>query len=207
MDYLLANQERVIELFLQHIVLVSISMAVALVIAVPVSIFAVRHPRVQAMILGIWGIIYTIPSMALLALLIPWFGLGTYSALVALVAYTQMILVRNIVAAITNINPAVTEAALGMGMNKWQLLYKIELPLALPLVDSGIRIAIVTIIGIASIAAFIDAGGLGVIIFEGIRTDNPSKVVAGTILLAALSIGADGLFRLVELWLSLRPRT
>lgn len=207
MDYLIANQSRVLELFMQHVTLVAISMVIALVIAVPVGIFAARHPRWQTMVLGVWGVVYTIPSMALFALLIPWFGLGTYSAMIALIAYTQMILTRNIVVAINSINPAVVEAALGMGMSRWQVLYKIELPLALPLVVSGIRVAVVTVIGIASIAAFIDAGGLGVLIFEGIRTDNASKVIAGTAVLALFSIAADCIFRLLEMWLKLRPRT
>lgn len=207
MDYLISNQPRVLELFFQHVTLVTVSMLIALVIAVPAGIFAARHPRWQTMILGTWGVIYTIPSMALFAFLIPWFGLGTYSALIALVAYTQMILTRNIVVAINSINPAVVEAALGMGMSRWQVLYKIELPLALPLVVSGIRVAVVTVIGIASIAAFIDAGGLGVLIFEGIRTDNASKVIAGTAVLALFSVGADCIFRLLEMWLKLRPRT
>lgn len=207
MNYLLANPDRVWQLFLQHLILTAISIMIATVIAIPSGIAAARHPRAQSLLIGVLGVVYTIPSLALFGLLVPWFGLGFYSALVALVVYSQMILVRNTILAITGINPAVIEAAQGMGMSSWQILVRVELPLSLPLILSGLRIAVVTVIGIGSIAAYINAGGLGVLIFEGIRTDNTSKLVAGTIMLALLAVGADALFRLGEFWLKLRPRT
>jgi osmoprotectant transport system permease protein len=116
-------------------------------------------------------------------------------------------LVRNTILAMNSINPSVIEAAQGMGMNRWQILFRVEFPLALPLIMSGLRLATVTTIGLASIAAYIDAGGLGTLIFEGIRTDNNSKVIAGTIMLALMAIAADALFRLGDFWLRLRPRT
>ena len=207
MGYLLANPERVFQLFLQHLELVALSIAIATAIAIPAGIAVSRHTGARLLLLGILGAIYAIPSLALFGLLVPWFGLGFYSALIALVAYSQMVLVRNTVLAMNSISPSVIESAHGMGMSRWQILFQIELPLAIPLILSGLRIAVVTIIGIASIAAYINAGGLGTLIFEGIRTDNTSKVIAGTIMLALLAIGADALFRLADLWLRLRPRT
>lgn len=207
MGYLLANPNRVFQLFLQHLALVAIALAIAAAIAIPTGIAVSRHAGARSLLLGILGVIYTIPSLALFGMLVPWFGLGYYSALVALVAYCQMVLVRNTILAMNSINPSVIEAAQGMGMSRRQILFRVELPLALPLILSGLRLATVTTIGLASIAAYIDAGGLGTLIFEGIRTDNNSKVIAGTIMLALMAIGADALFRLGDLWLRLRPRT
>jgi osmoprotectant transport system permease protein len=207
MSYLLAHPERVYQLFLQHLALVALSITIGAAIAIPTGIIVSRHNGARSLLLGILGVIYTIPSLALFGLLVPWLGLGFYSALVALVAYSQMMLVRNTILGMNSINPSVIEAAQGMGMSGRQILFRVELPLALPLILSGLRITVVTVIGIASIAAYIDAGGLGTLIFEGIRTDNTSKVLAGTIMLALLAIGSDTLFRMVDLWVRLRPRT
>lgn len=198
MGYLFSNYERVIGLFFDHLYLVAISLFIALLIALPLGIIASRYKRLYTPIIGTLGIMYTIPSIALFALLIPFLGLGFKSALTALVAYSQMILVRNIVAGIRGIEPSVIEAAKGMGMGKWRILWKIEIPLALPVVIAGIRIATVSVIGIAAIAAYINAGGLGELIFEGIYQDHSQKIIAGTIGVATLAIGVDVLFRFIE---------
>ncbi|MFC4766261.1 ABC transporter permease [Effusibacillus consociatus] len=197
MKYLVSNFERVLGLFVDHLYFVAISLLISILIAVPLGIVASRIKKLYTPIIGTLGVIYTIPSLALFALLIPFLDLGFKPAVTALVAYTQMILVRNIVTAIRGIEPAVIEAAKGMGMSKWRILWKIELPLALPVVIAGIRIATVSMIGIGAIAAYINAGGLGELIFEGIYQDHPGKIVAGTIAVAILAIMTDIFFRIV----------
>ncbi|MBU8879930.1 ABC transporter permease [Bacillus sp. FJAT-29790] len=198
MNYFISNFDRVVKLFLEHLYLVSISLFVALIIATVLGITVSRYKKLYTPVIGSLGVIYTIPSIALFALMIPILGLGFKSAFIALIAYSQMILVRNIVAAIRGIDPSIIEAAKGMGMGKWRILFKIELPLALPVVVAGIRIATVSIIGIAAIAAYINAGGLGELIFEGIYQDHSQKIIAGTVAVAFLAIAADIGFRLLE---------
>lgn len=203
MGYLMSNFDRVVKLFFEHLYLVSISLFVAIMIATVLGITISKYKQLYSPIIGSLGILYTIPSIALFALMIPVFGLGFKSAFIALVAYSQMILVRNIVAGIRGIDPAIIEAARGMGMSKMMILLKIELPLALPVVIAGIRIATISVIGIATIAAYINAGGLGELIFEGIYQDHSQKIIAGTIAVAFLAVGTDICFRLIERKLSI----
>ncbi|MFC3885635.1 ABC transporter permease [Bacillus songklensis] len=198
MEYLLANYDRVFELFQEHLYLIFISLLISLAIAIPVGVIIPRFKVLHTPVMGILGMMYTIPSLALFALMVPFLGLGFKAAVTALVAYSQMILVRNIVTAVQGIDPAVIEAAKGMGMGKWRIFWKIELPLALPVVIAGIRIAIVSMIGIGAIAAYINAGGLGELIFEGIYQDHPQKVIAGTIAVILLTLISDLLLRFVE---------
>lgn len=195
MNYLISNFDRVVKLLVEHLYLVSLSLFTALIIASVLGIIISRYQHLYGPIVGGLGIIYTIPSIALFALMIPILGLGFKSAFIALVAYSQMILVRNIVAGIRGIDPAIIEAAKGMGMGKWRILFRIEIPLALPVVIAGIRIATISIIGIATIAAYINAGGLGELIFEGIYQDHSQKIIAGTIAVAILAIATDIGFR------------
>lgn len=198
MKYLFTQFDKVSELFWQHLYLVSVSLFIALCIAVPLAILVSRFSKVYPLVISGLGIMYTIPSLALFALMIPFLGLGTKSAITALVAYSQMTLVRNIVTAIRGIEPSIIEAAKGMGMNQWRIIRKIILPLAMPVVIAGIRIATVSMIGIAAIAAYINAGGLGQLIFEGIYQDHSGKIVSGTIAVAFLAIMSDLIFRLIE---------
>jgi osmoprotectant transport system permease protein len=198
MKYLVSNWERVLELFFQHLYLITVSLVIALAISIPIGVIISKVRVLYNPVVGILGIIYTIPSMALFALMIPLVGLGTRSAIIALVMYAQMILVRNVVAAIDGINPTVIEAAKGMGMGKWRVFWKIEIPLALPVVIAGIRITVVSLIAIGAIAAYINAGGLGLLIFEGINQFNPQKVIAGTIAITFLAIVLDQLLRVLQ---------
>jgi osmoprotectant transport system permease protein len=136
--------------------------------------------------------------MALLGVLVLVEGLGFWTAVTALAAYAQMILVRNIAAGISGVDRSVIEAAVGSGMSPWQVLWRVERPLAMPVVIAGVRIATVSIIGIASVAAWVGAGGLGTLIFAGIDQGNYAKAVTGAIAAMALALIADGLLRLVE---------
>lgn len=198
MKYLVSNWERVLELFFQHLFLISVSLVIALAISIPIGVIISKVKVLYNPVVGLLGIIYTIPSMALFALLIPLVGLGTRSAIFALVMYAQMILVRNVVAALEGISPAIFEAAKGMGMGRWRIFWKIEMPLAMPVIIAGIRITVVSLIGIGAIAAYINAGGLGLLIFEGINQFNPQKVIAGTVAITLLAIVTDQLLQLLQ---------
>lgn len=198
MTYLIGHVARVADLLGQHVVLVGVALVVALVIALPLGVLATRNTRAGAVILGVTGIIYTIPSLALLALLVAAIGLGQLTAIVALVAYAQMILVRGVVAGLRGVDFALIDAARGIGFTPRQTLLRVEFPAALPVVLGGVRVATVSLVALATVAAWINAGGLGVLLFEGISTNNPDKIVAGALAAAALAIVADLVLRAAE---------
>jgi osmoprotectant transport system permease protein len=198
MQYLFAHPDIVAKALGQHIWLSAAALALALLFAIPLGVLAARSAIARPAIFGLLGVIYTIPSLALFALLIPALGLGFTTALVALAAYAQMILVRNIAAGINGVDPAVVEAARGMGMSSWQVFWSVERPLAMPVALAGVRVAAVSIIGIANVAAWIDAGGLGTLVLGGIQSDYPAKAVAGALVSAALAITVDFALRRVE---------
>jgi osmoprotectant transport system permease protein len=198
MRYLFDNLPRVATLFGEHLRLAAIALVIALLIAVPLGVLVARVRWLRGPVLGVLGVIYTIPSLSLFVLLIPLFGLGAVPAVIALVAYAQLVLVRNMVVGLTGIDPAVIEAARGMGMSGWQRFARVELPLTLPLLLAGARVATLSIIGIGTIAAFINAGGLGQLLFEGVVTGNRDKIVAGALAVSILAIGANVLLRLLE---------
>lgn len=198
MIYLATHAGRVGALLGQHVVLVGVSLAVALLIALPLGVVAARNARAGTAILAVTGVLYTIPSLALLALLVAALGLGTTTAIVALVAYAQMILVRGVVAGLRGVDPALVDAARGLGFTPCQTLLRVEFPAALPVVLGGVRVATVSLVALATVAAWINAGGLGVLLFEGIGTDNPQKIFAGALAAAALAVAADLALRAAE---------
>lgn len=198
MSYLIDNPGVIVALTGQHLALTAISLALAMAIALPLGVLAARQPRVRGPVLGALGIIYTIPSLALFVLLIPIIGLGRVPAVAALVAYAQVILVRNITTGLLGVDPAVLEAARGMGMTAWQRFWRVEVRLALPVILAGVRVAVLAIIGIGTIAAFINAGGLGVLLFEGVSQSHPGKIVAGSIATSALALAVNALLRSAE---------
>jgi len=188
----------------QHLVLSVSSVLIGLAIALVLGIVCARRPRLYTVALTATTVVFVIPSLALFALLIPLLGLGVKPALVGLSSYSLLILLRNIVIGLRGVPEDVLDAADGMGYSRWQRLFRIELPLALPLIVSGSRIALVTVIGIATVAAFIDGGGLGTIILIGIDQEYPEKILVGGILTALLAIFFDffltQLERLVVQW-------
>ena len=198
MNFLLAHPATVGLRLGEHVVLVALALAIALAIALPLGVFAARRPRAGAIVLGALGAIYTIPSLALLAILVALFGLGTPTAIVALVVYAQMILVRNIAAGLSGVSPAALDAADGLGFTRLQRLVRIELPLALPAILGGVRIATGSLIAIATVAAWIDAGGLGALVFEGLHQNNPDKIVAGSLGAILLALAAELALRALE---------
>jgi osmoprotectant transport system permease protein len=175
----------------EHVVLVAISIGIAFAISLVLGIWASRRPRVYAVVVGIAALLYTIPSLALFAMLIPILGLGTKPAITGLVAYSILILVRNIATGLREVPADIVDAATGMGFNRAQRLWRVELPLALPVIVAGLRIAIVTQIGVATIAAYINAGGLGYLIFSGINQRFPEKILVGAAVASLLAIAAD----------------
>jgi osmoprotectant transport system permease protein len=191
MSYLIGHLGKVLTLAGQHIALTVTALAIALVIALPLGVLVARHRRAYVPVMGVLSVLYTIPSISLLVLLIPLLGLGFWPTVVALVIYGQAILVRNVAAGINGVDPAVLESARGMGLSQGQMLRDVELPMALPVILAGVRIATLSIIAIATIAAFFDAGGLGALIREGISQDYGDKILAGVIAVAAIAILCD----------------
>src|SRR5215212_2738960 len=198
MQYLIDTFVPIAGPFIEHIQLTLIALLIALVIAVPLSVLLARVRWLRGPVLGVLGVIYTIPSLSLLVLMIPLFGIGTTPAIIALVAYAQLVLVRNTVVGLTGLDPAILEAARGMGMNSWQRFRQVELPLALPLILAGVRLATLSIIAIATVAALVGAGGLGTPLLIGVTTGDTRKIIAGSIAVALLSFGANAILRMLE---------
>ena len=203
-EYLFKYHDKMLALLLQHLQIVCVSILISLMIAIPMAILILRSKILSVLVLSCLGIIYSIPSLALFALLIPVLGLGKGTAIFVLVIYNQYILVRNILAAFQSIDASIIEAAKGMGLSSSQLFLKIQMPLALPIILGGIRIAVVTTIGIATIAAVINAGGLGVILFDGLRMDYLPKILWGTIMAAGLALVANYILLYFEKLASLK---
>ncbi|HEI8858273.1 TPA: ABC transporter permease [Citrobacter koseri] len=178
----------------QHLVLVGAAMLMAFAISLFLGITTARRPRLYALVMAVTGMIFSIPGLALFALLIPWLGIGMLPAIVGLTAYALMILTRNIATGFHAIPLDVREAAHGMGYGAWRNLREVELPLALPFIITGLRIATTTLIGIATVAAYINAGGLGAIILAGLDQRYPEKIFIGGGLTSLLAIGADLFF-------------
>jgi osmoprotectant transport system permease protein len=196
--YLIDHPAKVLALAAAHAGLVAVALAAALAIALPLGIYAARRPRLSVWLLGALGAIYTIPSLALLAVLVRWFGIGFWSIFVALVAYAQFMLARNIVAGINGIDPAQVDAARGLGMSPAQILARVEFPQALPVVLGGVRVAAIAAIAIATLAGYVGGGGLGTLIFTGLALHNTSMIVAGSIAASLLAIAVDAALRGAE---------
>lgn len=192
------NWEELATLMRQHLTLTLTALAISLALAVPLGILVARWRRGGDIILGMLGVLYTIPSLALLVLLIPFTGLGADTAVIVLVVYAQLVLVRNIAVGLRGVEPAVREAARGMGLNWWQQLLKVELPLALPVILAGVRVATLSIIAIATVAALVNAGGMGRLLFDGVTQSNRAKLYVGALGVGLLAISADQLLRLLE---------
>ncbi|OAB25534.1 glycine/betaine ABC transporter [Paenibacillus macquariensis subsp. defensor] len=182
----------------QHMQLVLISMAIAIVVGVPLGIIVSRYPVLKTFILGGAGILQTIPSLALLGFMIPIFGIGLNTAIAALFLYSLLPIIRNTFAGIQDVDRSMIEAARGMGMTNMQILFKIEIPLSLSVIMAGIRTATVINVGTATLAAFIGAGGLGDFIFLGIQRNIDALILMGAIPAAILALILDFLLGRME---------
>jgi osmoprotectant transport system permease protein len=203
-SFLAEHGSEILQATLEHIWLVVATMALAIAIGVPLGILVARRPWLSKPILGTANIAETIPSLALLGFLLPAPWLGERAdriAITALTLYALLPIIRNTAAGITGVDPAVREAARGMGMTSRQILFQVELPLSLSTVLAGIRVATVLTIGIATIAAAVGAGGLGEFIFRGLAMVNNRLILAGAIPAAALALLADFILSVLERWL------
>ncbi len=174
-----------------HIELTVISVALGLVISLPLGVWAQRHRRFLGPVLGTTGVLYTIPSLAAFALLIPYTGGGNLTAVIPLTAYTLLILVRNVVTGLDAVPDEAREAAVAMGLTRSQRLFRLELPLAEPAIMAGVRIAVVSTVGMLTIAALVGLGGLGDLIMVGLNRPIRTAVTVGTVLSIALAVAAD----------------
>lgn len=202
-NYVGGNYPTIIRLTIEHLYLVSISVGVAILTGVPIGILITKDKKLADAVLYIASVIITIPSIALFGLMIPILslvnrGIGFWPAAIAIFLYSQLPIIRNTYTAINNIDPALREAAKGMGMSDWQRLAKIEIPLAVPVIMAGVRMAVVMNIAVATIAVYIGAGGLGTIINEGITGSNSIKLIVGAIAVSLLAIIADYLFLFIQ---------
>lgn len=191
-DWIIDNADMLALATLEHIALTLIAVVGGVLIAFPVTIVIQRRRRLIGPVLGFTGILYAIPSLALFAVLIPFTGIGLLTAEIALISYTLLILIRNGVAGLDGVEPDVVEAATGMGFSRRQRLWRVEIPLATPVMFAGLRIAVVTTIGLVAVTALIGQGGLGfVIITLGIRRAFETAILAGVGLSVLLAVLAD----------------
>jgi osmoprotectant transport system permease protein len=182
----------------EHLVLTVIAVGVGFVLAAVLSLAILRLPVLYSPVTWVTGVLYTIPSLALFALLVPYTGLSVTTAQIGLISYTLLILVRSMVGGIRGVPADVREAAIGMGYSGWRLLWKIELPLALPVIIAGLRVALVTTIGLVTVTSVIGQGGLGALIWQGIQQFFSTPLLIGAVLSIALAILLDGVLVLVQ---------
>jgi osmoprotectant transport system permease protein len=203
--FLVQNRLEIADLTLEHLTMVGISILLAATVGIPLGILITRKPTLQRPVIAAANIVQTIPSLALFGFLLPapWIGdRAGRLAILALTLYSLLPLIRNTYAGINGVDRAVVEAARGMGLTDWQLLYKVELPLASSVILAGVRVAVVISVGLATIAAAIGAGGLGELIFRGLAMVNNAVILAGAVPAALMALAADTLLGWLEKWLS-----
>jgi osmoprotectant transport system permease protein len=192
----------------EHIELTAIAVVVGFVIAFALSLVVLGSPRLEQPTTFLTGTLYTVPSLALFALLVPYTGLSLLTAEIGLVGYTLLILIRNIVGGIRGVPADVREAALGMGYDRWRLLWRVEIPIAAPVIVAGVRIATITTIGLVTVTALIGQGGLGYLILIGIQRFFTTPLIVGAVLSVALALVMDlalvGVQRLLTPWARVR---
>ena len=196
--YMIENHSQILSLLIEHLKLTLLSVGLAILIGVPLGILVSYIKKLSKPVLGVSNIMQAIPSMALLGFMIPFLGIGSLPAIVAVILYSLLPIIKNTYIGIDNINPETIEAAKGIGLTKFQILTRIQIPLALPVIMGGVRISSVTAVGLMTIAAFIGAGGLGFLVFSGIRTVDNLQILSGAIPACLLALTIDYLASLVE---------
>lgn len=189
----------------QHIYISAFALALGIIVAVPLGMLLIRTPKISGFVIGLASVMQTIPALALLAMMIPIFGIGSTPAIVALFIYSLLPILRNTYLGLDSVDPALVDAAKGMGMNSFQRLWKVELQLALPVIMSGIRLSATYVIAWTALASYIGAGGLGDLIFNGLNLYRPDLILAGSIPVIILALVADLLLGKLED--KLTPRT
>jgi osmoprotectant transport system permease protein len=203
-DWFTSRSDQILAATRQHVILTAIAVGIGLALSLPLAVVAHRRPRLRSPILAMSGVIYTIPSLALFALLVPFTGLSKTTVEIGLVGYTLLILVRNALTGLAGVPADAVDAAHGMGYDGMRLLWKVELPLALPALMGGVRIATVSTIALVTIGAEVSNGGLGQLILEGFQNDYRAEAFGASVLCVALAVVADlfllGLQRLATPW-------
>lgn len=197
-NYVVRYHDKLMVALLEHLQLVFVSLLLSLVFAVILTMLCIYFNILTKIMLNVTSMIYSVPSLAMFAILIPLTGLGKNTAIIVLVIYNQYLLLRNFLTGLHEVDKGVIEAATGMGMKKSQTLLMVQIPLAKKALFTGVRLALVSTIGIATIAASINAGGLGTILFDGLRTMNTNKIIWGSILAAGLAVFANGTLTQIE---------
>lgn len=188
----------------EQIYISAIALALGILVAVPIGIVLTRHPKLAKVIIGLASMLQTIPSLALLAMMIPLFGVGKLPAIFALFIYSLLPILRNTYIGLDNVSPVLKDSAKGMGMKPSQSILQVELPLAMPVIMTGIRLSAIYVIAWATLASYVGAGGLGDLIFSGLSLFQPPLIIGGTIPVIILSLVAD--FLLGKLEIALTPR-
>lgn len=197
-DYLVRYPDKLLKAFVEHVEIVLITLLISIILAALLTILAAYSKVASGLLVTLFSMVYSIPSLALFAILVPLTGLGKTTAIIVLVVYNQYILLRNILDGLNNVDSSIVEAATGMGMSKSQLLFQVKLPLVIKPIFTGIHLAVVSTIGIATIAASINAGGIGSVLLDGLRTVNTAKILWGTLMAAGLAIVVNGVFNVIE---------
>ena len=201
-NYDLTDSSSIPNLLVQHLTIVGISMLISLIIAIPVGILIARYRWLNLPVITVADFFYTIPALALLGVLVPITGLSLATIVIPLILYAQLALIRNTAAGVRGVDPLLIEVGRAMGMNRRQVLFRVTLPLALPVIIAGVRVAMVTSIGIASLAPLGGSDSLGDLIFLGIENIQNDQVIAGAILISLLAIVADLLLLAVQIGLN-----
>ncbi|BCU53099.1 osmoprotectant transport system permease protein [Staphylococcus auricularis] len=200
-QFLSENAGQLFEKMLEHFYISVIALIIAVVVSVPIGIMLSKLKRTSSIVLTIAGVLQTIPTLAVLAVMIPIFGVGKTPAIIALFIYVLLPMLNNTVLGVQNIDRNVKDAAISMGMTRFQLMKDIELPLALPMILSGIRLSSVYVISWATLASYVGAGGLGDFVFNGLNLYNPYMIVSAAVLVTLLALIVDFLLSLVEKWI------
>jgi len=209
LTFIADNLGVIVDLAVQHVAIVGVAVGLAVLTGVPIGIAITQNRRVADTVLYVAAMVMTIPSIALFGLMIPILstigqGIGYVPAVIAVLLYSQLPIIRNTYTAINNVDPALREAARGMGMKPVQRLFRVEIPLAVPVIMAGVRVAVVINIGVTAIAAYIGAGGLGTLISRGISQTDDRQLIAGALAVSVLAIIAD--YGLLALQKALTPR-
>ena len=197
-QYFAQNWGDIFALLIEHIELTAIAVVCAILIGVPLGILINYVKQADKPVIGAANIIQAIPAIALRGFMIPLFGIGKVPAVVAVVLYSLLPIVKNTYTGLSNIDKNTLEAAKAIGLKQWQILVKIKLPLALPVIMAGVRVASVTAVGLMTLAAYIGAGGLGSLIFQGVNSVNNNQILSGAIPACLLALLIDGILALVE---------
>jgi osmoprotectant transport system permease protein len=201
-DYVEANRADLEAALSQHIWLTVETLAISAAIAVPLAILVSLWPRLGALVLGTSAVLYTIPSLALFGVLAPFTGIGRTTVLIGLVAYSLLLLIRNVLAGLNGVDPEVTDAARGIGFGRLRLLWAVELPSALPAIVAGLRLAAVSTVGLVTVGVVVGYGGLGQLMFRGFRSNYRAEVMTATLLCLAIALVADLVLLLAGRWLT-----